>query len=194
MKKRTLAGLGLAAALTISGLAPQAASAYPPGRALSMSSDGNLVQFRSNDVHITVSNLAIGKLKFSVNGKESKYFSTRISGDTQSWYFHPAAPGKYVITGTSGIESKSTTVYVPKQSVPRKVSVKKGFTVRSTYVAPGTLVILSVGGKRVASATADADGIVNLVAPVGSLSRGTNQYYIIYGGAFTSGGKISGLK
>ena len=194
MKKRTLAGLGLAVALTLSGLAPQAASAYPPGRALTIASDSNLLQYRSNGAHIVLNNLSSGSMKFSVNGKVSKYFPTKIVGGSQSWYFYPAAYGKFVITGVSGSESKSTTVYVPQQNVPRSVTVRKSATVRAQYVAPGTTVTVFIAGNGSVSGVADADGKVSIVIPAGRLARGSNQIYVNYGGAFTMVGKIKGLK
>jgi hypothetical protein len=195
MKKRTLAGLGLAVALTFSGLAPQAASAYPPGRSLNLAADANMVQYRSNRVHIVVDNVASGRLTFSVNGKVSRYFSPRISGSSQSWYFYPSAPGKFIVTGSSGIESKSTTIYVPKQPpLPRQITVRKGFHMNFQYVAPGSTVSMSINGVRAATGVADANGELTLSVAAGVVTRGANQVYINYGGAFTSGGKIVGLK
>jgi len=194
MKKSTLAGLGLAIALTASAIAPQAASAYPPGRALSIASDANLVQYRSNGVRIALDNVASGRMKFSVNGKVSKYFSTKVSGSSQSWYFFPSAYGKFVITGTSGAESKSTTVYVPKQTLPRSMTVRKSFTMRMAYVAPGATVTAYFVGKSPLTGVADQDGNVSIVVPAGKLSRGSNPIYVNYGGAFTMVGKVKGLK
>ena len=195
MKKRTLAGLGLAAALMFSGLSTQAASAYPPGRALSMSSDANMVQYRSNSVHIVVDNISSGALTFSVNGKVSKTFAPRTNGNTQSWYFFPSAPGKYLITSSSGVESKSTTVYVPKQPpLPSAITVRKGFQLNFQYVAPGSTVSMTINGRRAATGVADANGRVTLSVEAGLVTRGSNQVLINYGGAFTGGGKIKGLK
>lgn len=194
MNKRTLAGLGLAVALTVSGVSPQAAMAYPPGRVLTVTSSVNLLQYRSG-TFIEANHLAAGSLKFSVNGKLGKYFPIYASGSSQKWPFWPKAPGKYDVVATSGLESASTSVYVPLQTFPRAVSVRKSFTINLKYVAPGTAVYATVNGKRVASGTADANGLLTLVAPPGSFTRGVaNQLLINYGGAFTGGAPIKALR
>lgn len=194
MKKRTLAGLGLAVALTFSGLAPQAASAYPPGTDLQVSAMSSLVKWRSS-TRILATNTAAGRVSFSVDGKVNKYFYPKHSGSTQSWLFWPYRPGKFVITATSGSETKSTTVYSPqKPSLPIRVSVRKSFPVNLKFVAPGTAVVVTINGASVASDVAGADGLITISIPAHSLARGANTVLVNYGGSIITGGKVSGLK
>jgi len=195
MKKNLLSGVALAVALTLSSVAPQAASAYPPGRALTMSSEGNMAQYRSFGMHFVLDNLSPTPFTFSVNGKVSKRFPTKKDGNSESWFFYPSRPGKFDITASSGSESRSTTVWVPKQSkLPRAITVRKGFPINLQFVAPGTLVVVHSFGKTITSGIADSDGNVNLWINAGKLRRGNQSLYIDYGTAFTGGQKIKGLK
>jgi len=195
MKKNLLSGVAVAVALTLSSVAPQAASAYPPGRALTMSSEGNMAQYRSFGMHIFLENLSPTPFTFSVNGKVSKRFPTKKDGNSESWFFYPSRPGKFDITASSGSESRSTVVWVPKQSrLPRAITVRKGFPINLQFVAPGTRVVVFTQAHRITSGVADADGNVDLWVPAGSLERGNQQVLINYGGAFTGGSKVKGLK
>jgi len=194
MKKHTLAGLGLAVALTFSGLAPQAASAYPPGSGLQISALSNLVKWRSS-TRILVTNTDEGRISFSVDGKVNKYFFPKHAGIAQSWLFWPYRPGKFVITATSGSESKSTVVYSPQKPVlPRRISVRKPFLVNLKYVAPGTLVTVTVNGTQIATDVAGLDGLITISVPPHALDRGLNTVLFNYGGTIITGGKVSGLK
>lgn len=194
MKKRTLAGLGLAVALTFSGLAPQAASAYPPGTDLQVAALSHLIKWRTS-TRIVATNTAAGRVAFSVDGKVAKYFYPKASGTTQSWLFWPYRPGKFTITATSGSETKSTTVYSPQQpSLPRYISVRRTFPVNLKYVAPGTSVSVTVNGTTIASDVAGADGLITVNVPAHALARGSNAVLVNYGGSIITGGKILGLK
>ena len=195
MKKNVLSGVAVAVAVTLSCVAPQAASAYPPGRSLSLSVDTNLAQYRSNGIHIVADHLAPTPFTFAVNGKISKRFPTKKDGNSESWFFYPSRPGKFVVTASSGSESRSTTVWVPQQSkLPRAITVRKGFPMNLQFVAPGTRVVVFTQTHRITSGVADADGNVDLWVPAGSLERGNQQVLINYGGAFTGGSKVKGLK
>ena len=195
MKKNLLSGVALAVALTLSSVAPQAASAYPPGRALTMSSEGNMAQLRSFGMHFVLDNLSPTPFTFSVNGKISKRFPTKKDGNSESWFFYPSKPGKFDITATSGSELRTSTVWVPQQSkLPRAITVRKGFPINLKYVAPGSRVVVHSEGHVLDSGFADSDGNVFLWVPAGALRRGNQNIYINYGGAFTGGGKVKGLK
>jgi len=194
MKKRTLAGLGLAVALTFTGLAPQAASAYPPGADMQVAPLSTMVKWRSA-TRIVATNTAAGRGTFAVDGKVNKYFMPKRSGTTQSWLFWPYRPGKFTITATSGGVTKSTIVYSPqKPSLPRRITVRRSFPVNLKYVAPGTTVSVSVNGSTIASDVAGADGLITITVPARSISRGANTVLVNYGGSIITGGKVSGLK
>jgi len=62
------------------------------------------------------------------------------------------------------------------------------------YVAPGTVVVVTVNGQPVASDVAGADGLITITVPAGALSRGANTVLVNYGGSIITGGKVSGLK
>jgi len=193
MKKTLFAAVAIS--LVLSCGASQPASAYPPGRTLTLSSDGNLAQYRSFGMHFVVNNLSPTPFTFAVNGKVSKRFPTKKDGNTESWFFYPPRPGKFDVTATSGSESRSTTVWVPLQpKLPRAISVRKGFPIHLKYVAPGTVVAVFSKGRVFDSAAADANGNLDLFVPAGSLQRGKQSLYLNYGGAFTGGGKVKGLK
>jgi hypothetical protein len=194
MKKRTLASLGLAAALTFSGLAPQAASAYPPGTDFQIAPLSNMIKWRSY-TRVVATNTAPGRVTFYVNGQMATYFKPKPVGAAQSWLFWPYRAGKFVITAVSGSESKSTTIYSPeKLSLPVRMSVRRSFPVNLKYVAPGTTVFLSVNGTTIASDVAGSDGLISMSIPAGTLARGINNVSVNYGGVFSSGGKVAGLK
>jgi hypothetical protein len=193
MKKILLASLAIAFSLSLA--TPQVASAYPPGRSLTMASEGSMAQYRSFGMHFVIDNLSPTPFTFAVNGKISKRFPTKKVGNSESWFFYPSRPGKFVVTATSGSESRSTTVWVPLQpKLPRAISVRKGFPIHLKYVAPGTVVAVFSKGRVFDSAAADANGNLDLFVPAGSLQRGKQSLYLNYGGAFTGGGKVKGLK
>jgi len=195
MKKKLLSVAAVSMALTVSCVAPQAASAYPPGRSLSLSAETNLAQYRSAGIHIVANHLAPTAFTFAVNGKISKRFPTKKDGDSESWFFYPSRAGKFEVTATSGSETRSTTIWVPEQSkLPRAITVRRGFAIHLKYVAPGTRVRVFTPGKTFTTGVADADGNVDLWVPAGSLERGNQQVLINYGGHFTGGSKVKGLK
>jgi hypothetical protein len=194
MKKNILSATAVAVAVALSCVSPQVASAYPPGRSLSLSTESNLAQYRSFGMHIVVDHLAPTPFTFSVNGKVSRRFPTKKNGNSESWFFYPSRPGKFVVTATSGSESRSTTIWVPEQSkLPRAITVRKGFAVHLKYVAPGTTVAVFSKGRVFNTGTADSNGNLDLFVPAGSLQRGLQNVYLNYGGAFTSGCKVKGL-
>jgi len=195
MKKKLLSVVVAVFAITLSCLAPQVASAYPPGRELTLAVDTHMAQYRSSGIHLVAEHVAPEPFTFSVNGKVSKRFPTKKDGNSESWYFYPSKVGKFVITATSGAETRKTTVWVPSQSkLPRAFTVRKGFAIHLKYVAPGTHVRVFTPGKTFTTGVADSDGNVDLWVPAGSLTRGTQQVLINYGGAFTGGSKVKGLK
>lgn len=194
MKKNILSATAVAVALTLSCVSPQVASAYPPGRSLSLSTESNLAQYRSFGMHIVVDNLSPTPFTFAVNGKISKRFQTKKNGNSESWFFYPSRPGKFEITATSGSESRSTTVWVPEQSkLPRAITVRKGFAVHLKYVAPGTTVAVFSKGRVFNTGTADTNGNLDLWIPANSLQHGSQRVFINYGGAFISGCRVKGL-
>jgi hypothetical protein len=195
MKKKLLFKVAVVFALILSCGPAQPASAYPPGRSLSMSVDTNLAQYRSKGIHLVAEHLAPTPFTFAVNGNISKRFPTKKDGNSESWFFYPSRPGRFDITATSGSESRSTTVWVPLQpKLPRAISVRKGFPIHLKYVAPGTVVAVFSKGRVFDSAAADANGNLDLFVPGGSLQHGKQSLYLNYGGAFTGGGKVKGLK
>jgi len=132
---------------------PLTALAYPPGRALSVSVVPDMVK-PSSDVTLKVNNAIPNKsFKYGFDSDLSKSATSTSDGSKSVATKAPSSAGRYTVkvtqlnTVTRRSETDTTTLFVPKVTIPSSGKKNKNVTISVSYAKPGAIVSVVVGSE-----------------------------------------------
>ena len=173
----------------------QTANAYPPRKPMTLTSDTEMMQSRTEQAQFVVRNTCPAAARILVNG--TGYKSINASRGSGSFTFGPAKPGRYTVTVRSCKEQISKLIYVPAVVViPQKHVVPRKLSIYVKYVPAGTLVTFLLGGKRlpaVVPVEASNSGIATIALPARTFKLGKNSVTFLVGTRIKISGQVVGI-
>ncbi len=192
---RLVASTALIGAVVVSLLVPQMAQAYPPGRKLIVSLLPNVIQPTTGISHLRVINTKPGPVSVEIGDADQ----VTLSGTPgyANYDITNLPSGKYRVVVTSGDESVTKYVYVPKPVIiPQIQVVSRKLDILFKYAPQGTVLTFQLSGKPVAgvsSATFPAAEQVNYTIPPAIFKVGVNNVGFPIGPNVVLTGSVTGI-
>ena len=192
---RLVASTALIGAVVVSLLVPQMAQAYPPGRKLIVSLLPNVIQPTTGISHLRVINTKPGPVSVEIGDADQ----VTLSGTPgyANYDITNLPSGKYRVVVTSGDESVTKYVYVPKPVIiPQIQVVSRKLDILFKYAPQGTVLTFQLSGKPVAgvsSATFPAAEQVNYTIPPAIFKVGVNKVGFPIGPNVVLTGSVTGI-
>lgn len=192
---RLLATVALIAAVVVGFLIPQSAQAYPPGRKLIVSLLPNVIQPTTGLAHLRVKNTKPGPVYVEI-GDANQVTLNGVPGYA-NYDITNLPSGKYRVVVTSGAETATKYVYVPKPVIiPQIQVVSRKLDILFKYAPQGTVLSFELAGKpvsTVAPTTFPAAEQVNYTIPPATLKLGVNKVGFPIGPNVNLTGSVNGI-
>ena len=181
----------LAAGLSV----PQTANAYPPGRQLIVSLLPNLIQPTTGISHLRVKNTKPGPVSVQI-GDLPEVTLNGVPGFA-NYNITGLPSGKYRVVITSGDESVTKYIYVPRPIViPQIQVISRNLDILFRFIPQGTQLSFALAGKPVSGvnpATIGATEQTNYTLPSSTLKFGNNNVAFLVGPDVSLAGSVNGI-